>query len=271
MSMSRIDWEHLPEQVHHAVEAHTGPVIMAETVSGGKNSQIAACVFTAEQRLFVKGMPSDHPQHPSQQREAAINPYVAPRLAPTILWRVQDGGWDLLGFEYVSGRHADYAPGSSDLPRVLRLAGELAQVDTPPAQVVRTVEQRWAAHADPGAAKRWRGGRTLLHTDFASHNVLLGEARDWLIDWAWPTVGPAWVDPVVLILRLMEAGHTAAQADAECRALPAWQGADREDVASFSAANARLWKSIAEHDPESWKQHMVRLAGEWCDYWAGLG
>ncbi|MGW3828254.1 aminoglycoside phosphotransferase, partial [Streptomyces sp. NPDC005071] len=136
MSMSRIDWEHLPERVHHAVEAHTGPVLKAETVSGGKNSQIAACVFTAEQRLFVKGMPSDHPQHPSQQREVAINPYVAPRLAPTILWRVQDdGGWDLLGFEYVSGRHADYAPGSPDLPRVLRLAGELAQVDTPPAQV----------------------------------------------------------------------------------------------------------------------------------------
>ncbi|WP_406502553.1 phosphotransferase family protein [Streptomyces sp. NBC_01602] len=270
MSMSRIDWEHLPEQVRHAVEAHTGPFLKAETVSGGKNSQIAACVFTAEQRLFVKGMPSDHPQHPSQQREAAINPYVAPRLAPTILWRVQDGGWDLLAFEYVSGRHADYAPGSPDLPRVLRLAGELAQVDTPPAQVVRTVEQRWSAHADPGAAERWRGGQALLHTDFASHNVLLGETRDWLIDWAWPTIGPAWVDPVVLILRLMEAGHTAAQADAECRALPAWQGADREDVASFSAANARLWKSITEHDPEPWKQHMARLAGEWCDYWAGL-
>ncbi|WP_371797375.1 hypothetical protein [Streptomyces sp. NBC_01718] len=106
---------------------------------------------------------------------------------------------------------------------------------------MRTVEQRWAAHAEPGAAERWRGGRTLLHTDFASHNVLLGETRDWLIDWAWPTVGPAWVDPVVLILRLMEAGHTSAQADSACRVLPAWQGADCEDVASFSAANARLW------------------------------
>ncbi|MET9477383.1 hypothetical protein ACFYWN_38855 [Streptomyces sp. NPDC002917] len=69
----------------------------------------------------------------------------------------------------------------------------------------------------------------------------------------------------------MEAGHIAALADAECSVLPAWQGAEREDVASFSAANARLWKSIAEHDPEPWKQHMARLAGEWCDYWAGLG
>lgn len=82
MSMSRIDWEHLPEHVHHAVEVHTGPVIKAETVSGGKNSQIAACVSTADQLVFVKGMPSDHPQHPSQQREAAINPYVAPAWLP---------------------------------------------------------------------------------------------------------------------------------------------------------------------------------------------
>ncbi|WP_327424816.1 phosphotransferase [Streptomyces sp. NBC_01527] len=128
-------------------------------------------------------------------------------MAPTILWRVQDSGWDLLGFENVSGRHADYGPSSPDLPRVLQLAGELAQVETPPASVVRSVEQRWAAHADPGAAERWRAGRTLLHTDFASHNVLLGETRDWLIDWAWPTVGPAWVDPVVLIL-LTDGGRT---------------------------------------------------------------
>ncbi|MFD3456817.1 aminoglycoside phosphotransferase [Streptomyces sp. NPDC058691] len=271
MSMSRIDWDHLPETVHQAVEAHTGPVLKAETVAGGLNSQIAAVVFTSELRLFVKGMPSGHSQIRAQEREAAINPYVAPRLAPRILWRVQEAGWDLLGYEFADGRHANYAPGSPDLPRVLRLAGDLAQLDTPPASVVRNIGQRMSEFTDPDAAARWSTGRTLLHTDFAPHNVLLGEERDWLVDWAWPTVGPAWVDPVVLILRLLEAGHTPAEADAVCRALPAWQNADRAEVALFSAASARLWTSIAEQQPAApWKTHMARMAKHWCRYWAAL-
>ncbi|MDX2849296.1 aminoglycoside phosphotransferase [Streptomyces sp. PA03-3a] len=270
MSMSRIDWDHLPEEVREAVEAHTGPVLKSDTVSGGLNSQIASVVFTAEQRLFVKGMLADHSQHRSQQREAAINAYVAPRLAPALLWQVQEAGWDLLGYEYAEGRHADYKPGSPDLPRVLQLASELAQIDTPPAAVVRNMGQRMSEYADPGAAERWSTGRTLLHTDFASHNVLLGEERDWLIDWAWPTVGPAWVDPVILILRLMEAGHTAAAADEVCRVLPAWRGADHEEVVLFSAAHARLWASIADQHPAAWKTHMARQAGYWRDYWSDL-
>ncbi|WP_327122725.1 hypothetical protein [Streptomyces sp. NBC_01727] len=75
---------------------------------------------------------------------------------------------------------------------------------------------------------------------------------------------------MVLILRLMEAGHTAAQADAACGVLPAWHGADRAEVASFSAANARLWKSISVQDPEPWKLHMARMAEQWCSYWSGM-
>jgi hypothetical protein len=46
----------------------------------------------------------------TQDMEALINPYVAD-LSPRLLWRVQ-GEWDVLGFEVVDGRHADYRPGS---------------------------------------------------------------------------------------------------------------------------------------------------------------
>ena len=48
-----------------------------------------------------------------------INPHVAP-VAPRLLWHAQAAGWDLLAFDYIDdARHADYRPGSADLPAVV--------------------------------------------------------------------------------------------------------------------------------------------------------
>jgi hypothetical protein len=92
--------------------------------------------------------------------------------------------------------------------------------------------------------------------------------RAHLIDWAWPTRGAAWIDPAVLILRLMEAGHTAPAADAWAREqFPSWASAPDESVAVFSEANARTWDEIARNDPQAWKKNMARLAQDWVTYW----
>jgi hypothetical protein len=40
--------------------------------------------------------------------EAKINPWVL-QVTPRLLWHLQANGWDVLGFEHVEGRHADYA------------------------------------------------------------------------------------------------------------------------------------------------------------------
>jgi hypothetical protein len=48
---------------------------------------------------------------------ADINSYVVP-LASRLLWHIETAGWNVLGFEPIDGHHADYAPGSSDLPKV---------------------------------------------------------------------------------------------------------------------------------------------------------
>ena len=46
-----------------------------------------------------------------------INSFVQ-AVAPRLLWHDQAAGWDVLAFEYIVGaRHADYRPGSPDLPR----------------------------------------------------------------------------------------------------------------------------------------------------------
>ncbi|WP_158734445.1 hypothetical protein [Streptomyces sp. NRRL F-2747] len=96
--------------------------------------------------------------------------------------------------------------------------------------------------------------------------------RAHLIDWAWPTRGAAWIDPAVLILRLMEGGHSAEAADAWARGeFPSWAAARHTAVAAFSEANAHTWDEIARHDPQDWKKHMGRIAPDWVTYWRAKG
>ncbi|MGW2485165.1 aminoglycoside phosphotransferase [Streptomyces sp. NPDC001571] len=264
MPVTRIHWDDLPLDARQAVEQQTGPILRADTASAGANSGIAATLHTAGPTVFVKGIPSDHPQARTQQREAAIAPYV-PAASPQLLWRVQAAGWDLIGYEQIVGRHADYTPGSPDLPLIARALVELQNTPCPDIEL-KLAEQRWKTYAGPAGVEQLAGD-TLLHTDLAPHNMLITD-RAHLIDWAWPTRGAAWIDPAVLILRLMEAGHTAPAANAWTRShVPSWTAAPHDAVDAFSEANARTWDDIARSDPQEWKKNMGRLAHDWLTYW----
>ncbi|MGW0708176.1 aminoglycoside phosphotransferase [Streptomyces sp. NPDC002643] len=264
MPVDRIHWADLPPGARHAVEERIGRVLRAETAAAGANSGIAATVQTADSVLFVKGVPIHHPQARTQRREAAINPHL-PSSCPRLLWHVQAAGWDLIGYERLVGRHADYRPGSPDLPLVAHALVELQNTPCPGIELKRA-EDRWSGYAGAADVEQF-AGTTLLHTDLAPHNMLVSD-RAHLIDWAWPTRGAAWIDPAVLILRLMEAGHTASAADGWARArFPSWAAAPHASVAAFSEANARCWDEIARNDPQSWKKHMGRLAHDWVTYW----
>ncbi|MFD2690592.1 phosphotransferase [Streptomyces phyllanthi] len=252
--MPRRHFQELPAEVLQAVADKTGSVQSARTADGGRNSGIAAFLDTDNGPVFVKGVPAGHPQAPAQQREAAINPHL-PRACPRLYWHIEVDGWILLGYETLTGRQADYTPGSPDLPLVATAIAELQDVTAPADIDIKAAEQRWAAYAPPGAAGLFAGD-TLLHTDLAPDNILIDQ-RAHIIDWAWPTRGAAWIDPAVMILRLMEAGGTAEEADAFARSLPSWQAADPAAKAAFAAANAALWRTIAEEDKSAWKQSMA--------------
>lgn len=256
MSMPRRHFHELPAEARQAVADKAGPIRAASTAGGGMNSGIAALLDTDSGPVFVKGIPADHPQAPAQQREAAINPHL-PRACPRLYWHLEVGGWVLLGYEVLAGRHADYAPGSPDLPLVAALA-ELQEVTAPADIAVKAAEQRWAAYAPPSTAPLFAGD-TLLHTDFAPDNVLIDQ-RAHLIDWAWPTRGAAWIDPAVLILRLVDAGHTVDEADAFARTFPSWQAADLAAKAAFGTANGALWREIASEEASPWKVGMAAHA-----------
>jgi Ser/Thr protein kinase RdoA (MazF antagonist) len=152
-------------------------------------------------------------------------------------------------------------PPTRPAPRtsLVTAALEELQTITAPADIaIKSAEHRWAAYAPPGTGHLF-AGNTLLHTDLAPHNVLI-DHRAHIIDWAWPTRGAAWIDPAVLILRLLEAGHSSESADGIAHQLPSWRNAPAPAVQAFAAANAATWTEIARADSGPWKEAMARHA-----------
>jgi hypothetical protein len=258
VSMSRISFEQLPVEVRQAVADKAGAVYRAATTPGGTNSGVASVLNTDSGSVFVKGIPSDHPQVDAQRREAAVAPHLPPSC-PRLYWHLETGGWSLLGYEVVDGRHADYEPGSPDLPLVEAALAELQGITAPADVEIKEALDRWAEYAPPGTLRHFDGA-ALLHTDFAPDNVLIAGGRARLIDWAWPTRGAAWIDPGALALRLMEAGHPVEAAVEFAGHFASWRSAPPEALAAFGMATASLWREIAGQDGAVWKRAMAEQA-----------
>ncbi|HVV12095.1 phosphotransferase [Amycolatopsis sp.] len=269
MAIPRIDWQQLPTRVHDAVEALLGSVKAAKTVGDGQNSAIATILDVEAGRVFLKGLRTDTPAVVTQQREAAINPHVR-AVAPELLWRIEIAGWDLLCFEHVDGRRADYTPGSADLPRLVATMRQLAELPCPtlPPVYFRHAELRWAEVIEDPEAREVLAGDTILHTDYNPTNILVTGAGDiQMIDWAWATKGAAWVDPASLVPRLIAWGHSPTTAEEVARECPAWVEADPAAIDVFVAALTTMWNEIAQDQPdEDWKQALAQAARAWKDH-----
>jgi len=263
----RIAWVDLPGPLKQAIEARTGRITGVRMATAGQNSPLAAIIDTADGMVFAKGMPSGHRRVITQAREAAVAPLVN-EISPVLLWHFDEAGWNVLGYENVDGRHADYSPGSPDLDRMVHLMDALSAIkvaDDP--GLFKRAEDRWAPYVDDPAAASVFAGPVLTHSDWTPDNVLVSPNRAWLIDWAWPTLGAAWTDPACWILRLMASGgHTAHQAERQASRLPAFQAADPAHIDLFAAANARLWDEIAQSSTTIWTKDMAQAAHAWFAY-----
>jgi hypothetical protein len=193
------DWDELEVPVRLAIEARTGRVHTARTASTGLNSQLAVVLDTDAGVVFIKVLSADHPGAVRQGREAMINAHIR-AVAPRLLWHDQAAEWDALAFEFIDGaRHTDYRPGSPDLPRVIDAMHQPAAISCPDLPV-KQARQRWAAYVDREADLDLLDGDALLHTDFNSLNILLRPDRTWIIDWAWPTRGAAFIHAACFLI-----------------------------------------------------------------------
>ncbi|HET9972437.1 MAG TPA: hypothetical protein VFQ68_29665 [Streptosporangiaceae bacterium] len=250
-----------------AIEARTGPITGVRIVSAGQNSPLAAVIDARDGTVFAKGLPSAHRRVITQAREAAVAPLVK-EISPALLWHFDEAGWNVLGYQYAAGRHADYSPGSADLDRLVQFMDTLSAIKVPddPGPFKRA-EDRWKPYHDAPETAAVLAGPILTHSDWTPDNVLVSDRRAWLIDWAWPTLGAAWTDPACWVLRLMACGgHTAHEAERQASRLPAFQAADPAYVDLFAAANVRLWDEIARSSTSDWTTKMAQAAKSWAAY-----
>jgi hypothetical protein len=229
----RVAWDDLPGPLKQAIEVRTGPIESVRVASAGQNSPLAAVIDARDGKVFAKGLPSTHRRVITQAREAAVAPLVK-EISPALLWHFDESGWNVLGYQYAPGRHADYSPGSPDLDRLVHLMDALSAIKVPddPGPLKRA-EDRWIPYLDDPDTATVFAGPVLTHSDWTPDNVLVSEQRTWLIDWAWPTLGAAWTDPACWVLRLMASGgHTAHEAERQASRLPAFKATRRTSTCS---------------------------------------
>jgi hypothetical protein len=144
----RVAWAALPEPLKKAIESRTGRITNVRIASAGQNSPLAAIINAREGQVFVKRLPSAHRRVITQAREAAVAPLVRD-ISPLLLWHFDEAGWNVLGYQYAPGRHANYFPGSPDLDRLVQLMDALSAIQVPD---------------DSGRSSRLRtaGSRTLM-------------------------------------------------------------------------------------------------------------
>ncbi|MGI5292694.1 hypothetical protein ACQEVF_56615 [Nonomuraea polychroma] len=254
-------WDKLPAPTQAAVQEHTGPIRSARTIPDPHSSAVAAVLTTDRGHVFTKGLRRAHPSRWTHHIQEQINASVA-RIAPRMLWRVQDEQWDLLGFEYVDGRHAVYEPGSPDLALLtttMTIVGRLPCPDVP----LRSAADRWRPYLDNPDDEHWLTGDSLLHTDYDPRNVLICDGRAALLDWASAAKGAAWIDAASLIPWLIAGGHTPQQAETVISDIPVWKAAASDAVDVFASANERAWDEIARRSMESELKRLARAAQRW--------
>ncbi|WP_228082869.1 protein kinase [Streptomyces profundus] len=231
----------------------------------GFGSDLTAIVECENGPFFVKAMRNKPGGRRDQMfREKAINPFVR-ALAPAVLWSVEDTRWVVLGFERVEGRRSDLLPGASDLPTVVELINRVGEFALPePALGWR--EERWDWWADEGAPAFFRGD-TLLHGDINPSNLLIGERRNWVVDWAWPTRGAAFIDPALLVTQLVAGGHSPEEAETWAAGCPAWSGADPKAIDAWAVAYARMTRVRALRKPDApWLKAMADAIESWANH-----
>lgn len=228
------------EAIRDLIRPHTGEVHAWTRPEHGVGTDLTGTIACEKGTFFVKAMRTGHRGRlNSITRERDINPYVL-HLSPVLRWWAEDGEWMVLGFEPAKGRYARFRPGSSDLPGVAGLINQV-QATAVPEVADSWSEYRWWRYTAPDE-RDLLAGDTLIHGDINPFNILIGDGRTWLVDWAWPTHGAAFINPSLWVVQLIAAGHVPAQAEAWAMRSPGFSEASRQAVDVFAAAQIRMYE-----------------------------
>lgn len=283
----RREWSDLPERVKRAVEDRAGTVLKAASATSGRNSELATTLWTSDGPVFCKGITTASSLSVMHHNEISVSPYLPGELAPRLLWQIEEEGWLLLGFEHVTGQHANLSPGSPDISLVTKAVHAITCLSAPPESAGRrAMSDQWSRaleseidldppdKADPWSVKNadtlagWAArapdylvGPALVHTDLNPANFLVSDTAR-VIDWAWWRTGATWLDPAFVLIRLIAAGHSPSQAEQWATQLPGFESACPDALTAFAASVLRLWeRRFADTEATTaarlWAQHRL--------------
>jgi hypothetical protein len=259
------EWDSLPGSLRTAIESRAGKVEGSSPAGEGLSTSVRLILHTESGDVFVKGTGPDSTDH--QRRRLTLGADLAPHVmavSPPLLWRVQADGWDITGWPALPGRPwADQKPGSDDIPKMTSLLAKLSEIPAP-GILTDTARERCEDYTDdPGAFD----GNAIVHRDPNPTNFVVDGDQAWMVDFGWAVRGPAWMTSANLIVSMMEAGWTAADADNALRAVPAWANAPRHAVDEHARATMLEWEHVTGRGPvhEVW-QFRASVARHWADY-----
>lgn len=239
-------WELMPSGVRAAVEEWAGTVVKAEPLVKGPAPGIAAVLHAADgERYVLKAAPEDSPAahvYLNEMNVSASMPLSLP--AARMRYGTVADGWIVMIFEYLpEARHADLSPGSEDLDGVIAAVGAVSATAAwdglrPVSENVarfRSAAERLVAVLHDGAVRdlyaasmersdveSLEGGH-LVHYDLHAPNILVAAGQVHLIDWAFGCAGAEGLDVVLLLPRLVAAGHEPGEALDVIAGIPAWR------------------------------------------------
>jgi hypothetical protein len=256
--------------------------VTAATTSGAGFTPGLACRLLLDdgRRAFLKGIAQEHPFAAQYAEEVDITPAMPKGVGPRVLWSAAPevgAGWWLLCLEDIPGGNPVLAPGSPDVKAavaaVARTGKALTPSPLPHAPQITEVVGKWLtswpdlvkdtpADLDPWTASNlarlaeaeqgWKveaAGKTFIHWDIRSDNMMRrADGSIVLIDWSYPHQGAVWVDPAILTVQLIAAGHTPAGAELATAHLPM---PSPDALTSFAVALGGYWEfcSRLPHPP----------------------
>lgn len=264
----RISWEQLPAHVRDAITEILGsPVIEAQSQQGGFSPGTADRVRAANgRRAFVKAVGTSINEvapklHRSEAKISALLPGTLP--VPKYIGSYEDKDWVALVLEDIPGIHPQTPWTSFELDLVLdslhtlgrhpvpttlshlprlhtELAGEFSgwdrvRADPPPSLDPWTLDHLQQLQDLARAGLSCLEGRSLVHSDIRSDNILLTEDHGaYIIDWPWACIGVPWFDAlsVLINVRLHDAEFDV---DSRLRTHPVFAGVTEENIDGFLA------------------------------------
>ncbi|OQS12437.1 hypothetical protein B0T36_24965 [Nocardia donostiensis] len=235
---NRVEWHELPQQLRREIEHRLGArVRSAVTQPGGFSHGMAARLSSDDGRtVFAKAIDSHTPLAEMYRAEAATAAALPPTVpVPALRFALDTHGWFVMVFDDIEGRMPRFDR-PAELAAVLTTVDRLARALTPdPLPDAPTFADRYgpafgrwrrfAEHGAPTGLDDWSlrnldrlaeleatlpdqvSGDTLLHTDLRPDNLLIdADTTVWVLDWAWPCRGAAWIDLVALSPSIAAAG-----------------------------------------------------------------